>query len=175
VCQEVAGDSSAVLAHCKAVALHRCRLAKFLASSALAVKVLAVEGKSEASAYCLVRSRDGWGGSTIVPVFVRFYLLVQWHDASHTTDRIARACFIETEESNQQGHLDNASFCSHVWRCDPKTGMGPERDRWISVDDIMQPVILIKHKPDLSISKLVQFKGRLCGSHEDTYDASEST
>jgi hypothetical protein len=80
--QEVAGHSSVVLAQCKAVALHRCRLAKFLASNALAVKVLADEGKSEAGAYCLVRSRDGREGSTTVPVFVRFSHLVQWHDAS---------------------------------------------------------------------------------------------
>jgi hypothetical protein len=56
-----------------------------------------------------------------------------------------------------------------------------ERNRWISVDDIMQPVVLmkpvnlIKHRSGLSILKLVQFKGRLCGSHEDTHDASEST
>jgi hypothetical protein len=167
VADGVQDDHTRILLQCKAVLLHRCRLSGFLMSSALSGKLLSMEGKSEASSYCLVRPQAGAPGQPLVPAFVHFYLLVQWQDPESTIDRMARVCLIKEEDASGESILDDAAFCSHVWRFDPGVGMGPERNRWIRVAQIERPVILIKRKQGLSVSKLVQFEGRLCGSYDD--------
>jgi hypothetical protein len=138
VSEGLVDENSSILLHCKAVLLHRCRTTKFLVSSALSRKVLSVEGKSDASSYCLVRT-NGAQGRVAVPAFVHFFLLVQWQDPACRVDRVAKVCIIKEEEPSQESALDDAAFCSHVWRFDPDLGMGPERDRWIRVSQIVRP------------------------------------
>lgn len=168
----VQGNSEQVFLHCKAVVFHRARLQHCLVSSALTLDAVTREGKSNASAYCLVSVPTGEAGHprAVVPAYIRYFLLVQWQDTNNSTDRLARVNIIDVLP--QDADVD-AAFCSRVHRFDPGPGVRRERDRWVHVSDIVRPLILIKAKPPNCVWRLVQFQGRLLGSFDGTVDEDE--
>jgi hypothetical protein len=162
--RQVGDDHIKMLDYCKPVIFHRCRLQKFLVSSALSVQVLARQGKSEASSYCLVNITTDEGEYAEVPAFVSYFMLVQWTDASATVDRVARVNIIDLSEQNQdECAKDNRAFGSRVFRFDPTTDIKPQHDRWIDVSDILRPFMLIKSKPPFPLWRLVQYEDSLLG------------
>jgi hypothetical protein len=75
VADGIQDDHSRILLHCKAVLLHRCRLSGFLMSSALSGKLPSMEGKSEASSYCLVCPQAGAPVNYLCPLLCTFIFL----------------------------------------------------------------------------------------------------
>jgi hypothetical protein len=102
-----------------------------------------------------------------VPAFVRYFLLVQWNDAATTVDRLARVNLIKEHERSE---AEEQAFCSRVWRFYPSTDMNEQHDRWLPVDKIQRPLILIKRSVGLSISRLVQLRTGHVVSVEDVDD-----
>jgi hypothetical protein len=159
----VAEDKDAVLASAGVAVFHRCQLDNMLVSSQLSSKTLWREGKSEASSYCLVRRDDESG--TLVPCFVRYFVLMQWHVPA-VVSRMAVVCPVDYGTDEEEC----AAFGQTVFRFDRKVDLRPERDMLVPVSSIMRPMILIK-TPTGSVRcmwRLVQFEGKLLGSFDQS-------
>jgi hypothetical protein len=126
-------------------------------SSSLSSQLLAREGKSGASSYCLVNTASVRGESATVSAFIRFFMLVQWMNTECTVDRLARVNMIDISQANEREcELDEFVFGSKVYRFDPLTDLRDENDEWINVSEIVRPLILLKSKPPKCVWKLIQ-------------------
>jgi hypothetical protein len=155
-----AEDKDAVLASARVAVFHRCQLENMLVSSELSSKTLEREGKSEASSYCLVRLDEQ--ADTMVPCFVRYFVLMQWHAAA-VISRMAVVCPVEYKTDEDEC----AAFGQTVFRFDRKD-LQTENDILVPVVSIIRPMILIK-TPKGGVRfmwRLVQFEGKLLGSFD---------